>query len=405
VRLYGSVNGVSTLLTKQNMVGWLLKHVEFNYISITDDSNVLLKFFQNYHDFNHLMNAHETNGGDLFNYHQPRAKNNIFISQQCTRDLKNYVDGGWTNVRHIYYRLDYCLALALIDGAYLVHRDFVLIDVHPFTRNGRKLYVLVVPNSKMHVDQKWKIKDHKQIQEVFMTDVEVSKKYNIPLSSLPDCSGQRKYAEEELKKIVISETLIMSTDWSKIEHKQSKRQWKKFKSSLSGTSTNAHSLQINIGTNEFATAVADALKRYGLHQMVHIITMNGNKYHFELLLPVHLKKFGKIVAVTFYFDPLCGQTKVGAILLDHQDMFNKAGLCRNLWQCDALRKAHPWLFDVVNYSKNSACSVRFRLDSNKAMSALQSLSQVPLQQPMIISTMYIDPVSLQSYVLATVVYC
>merc|ERR1712130_1082170 len=145
-----------------------------------------------------------------------RSKGNIYISKQCTNDLRNYVDEKelFGDNAALYYKFDYTVAMQIVDRQTVYFhladgRKICLMntDLH---KNGNDLYAVIVPNTEKRTKQRWKVIDYKNdISKAFMTADQLQNECGIHSFDLP--KGSRAFHnnwQAQKHEIVITKDLI-----------------------------------------------------------------------------------------------------------------------------------------------------------------------------------------------------
>jgi len=259
-----------------------------------------------------------------------RAMGNIFISKPCTTALKQYVDESFTKDSELYYYIDYTVGMQIIDRQTVyIHLDgnkkicLLNTELH---KDGKKLYAVIVPNSKSNTRQQWMI-PYEHISEAFMTQDGLKAAYGLCPADLPKGAMAKdqswKIQKNQLEWYLAQrEQMTQLIRWyfhgrSKIPIIQSQKK-----------AQNYHNGNIAMTRDEFAHYVIDSF-HYALDndEIVNIahVDIHQHKYQLESVLPVWLEPCQAYVGLIFSFDKEAGII-INGVNLDLVDLKNKARL-------------------------------------------------------------------------------
>merc|ERR1719461_2507688 len=251
----------------------------------------------------------------LWNPNGSHAMANIWISKKCTRDLyttKNFLDERrkYKNASAIFYHFNYNLALQIAEDQVLFRRHngsgLCLIPTG-WHKRGKLLYAVAVPNPKYYHEnktgQRWKIVDYKHIDDAFMTDEEVSKRFGIdklPKGSREENNGwlEQKAAinifgnKDEIKRLVAAfkgnkKPRIVQSERQKEKIEEAKKHGKKW-------------VKVQISCDELEDSVSttlDTTKEDANLPCIAQIDTASRKYHIEKLIIVRLEQYKAYVAL------------------------------------------------------------------------------------------------------------
>lgn len=244
-----------------------------------------------------------------------RAKSNIFISLQFTKQLMNMIKRPYTNSEMLYYFIDHSTTLQIHDqkakkyslsgGDVLLIFNYDLFD----KTTGECLYGIIKP---IDVDKKykWKMEEMINKQNIF-------KKYGIAAMDLPYSSRMYgSFRRQITNKITITSVDIDGIDCKTISKKFTK--YKKFGQSIS----------VSMKSKLFKMYVKKSMTD---NELIPIVVINKNKYRIEWVLIVEYSLYfgvsfkcdnnGNITSTSLYldkFDIIRKNILTGVLLTNNQ---------------------------------------------------------------------------------------